>query len=275
MKQVILSIAPSNDSWARDHAPLSVIENGHPVLMDFTFNGWGNKYPSELDNDIPNCLFRQGLFGGTPMVHSDMVLEGGSIDSDGQGTILTTSRCLLSPTRNPAMSREDIEAALREQLGAGTIHWLEHGALAGDDTDSHVDMLARFCNETTIAYTQCRNAEDSHYDELARMEQELQSLRNADGKPYRLIALPLPDAIYNRDGQRLPASYANFLIINHAVLVPVYDDPLDELAMTRLQDGFPQREIIPVPCRSLIEQYGSLHCVSMQLAEGVLSQEPL
>ena len=271
--RVILTLAPSNDSWARDHAPITVIDNGRPVLLDFTFNGWGNKYPSTLDNEITRRLYAEGVFGDTPLYHSDMVLEGGSIDSNGQGVLLTTSRCLLSPARNPHMNRDEIDLVLREQLGVTTIHWLEHGALDGDDTDSHIDMLARFCNETTIAYTQCPDANDSQHDELNLMEKELQALQTANGNAYDLVPLPLPAPVYNHDGKRLPASYANFLIINEAVLVPVYGDPADELAISRLQQCFQQRTVIPVSCRSLIEQYGSLHCVSMQLAADVLPRE--
>lgn len=273
MNNIILTTAPSNDSWARDHGPIAIIENEDVILLDFTFNGWGNKYPAEHDNQLTRHLQSQQVFANTTLYSFDFVLEGGSIDSDGEGTLLTTAHCLLSTTRNPTYSPLEIEQTLKQQLGIKRVLWLQHGALAGDDTDSHIDMLARFCNPNTIAYSQCLDQTDTHWHELQKMETELQTLRTAAGQPYRLVGLPLPQAIFNHDGQRLPASYANFLIINQALLLPVYDDPADAYAKQCLQSCFPERQIIPIPCRPLIEQFGSLHCVSMQLPAGLQIQE--
>lgn len=270
LEAVALFVAPSNDAWARDHGPLTVLEEGAPVLLDFTFNGWGGKYPAELDNRLTRRLHAQGAFGDTPLRSCDLVLEGGGIDSDGAGTLLTTTRCLLSASRNPDCPKHRMEALLGETLGARRVLWLEHGFLAGDDTDGHIDMLARFCNERTIVYTACDDPRDEHYDELNAMADELASFRDAHGRPYDLVPLPLPHAKRGADGGRLPASYANFLIINDAVLVPVYNDPADDTALDNLRGCFPGREIVDLPCLPLISQYGSLHCVTMQLPAGVL-----
>ena len=200
----------------------------------------------------------------------EFVLEGGSIDTDGEGTLLTTTACLLTESRNPQLDQQQIEMRLKTELGVTRILWLQHGFLAGDDTDSHIDMLARFCAPDTIAFMQCDDPGDEHFESLAAMAQELRQFRTRDGQPYRLIGLPLPAAIYNSVGQRLPASYANFLIINDAVLVPQYNDRSDEIVLKRLAACFPDRQMIGIPCRALIEQYGSLHCLSMQFPDGVL-----
>lgn len=269
-KNLLLYIAPSNDIWARDHGPITVIEDGTPHLLDFTFNGWGEKYPSSLDNDINHRLVEAGAFGTTVAHKIDLVLEGGSIDSDGLGSILTTSRCLLSPMRNPDLDCAQLERFLHEQLGVKRILWLEHGGLDGDDTDGHVDTLARFCDARTIAYVACEDTTDDQYDELKAMELEIKNLRDTDGNPYHLVPLPLPSPIRDEKQQRLPATYANFLIINGAVLVPTYNDPKDMLALQLLGECFPQRRIIGIDARPLILQYGSLHCVTMQLPLGVI-----
>ncbi len=270
MRHVHLLQVPSNDTWARDHGPITVLLDGKPCLLDFTFNGWGGKFEADLDNQITQRLHRLGAFGKTPLQTIPFVLEGGSIEADGAGALLTTSRCLLSQTRNPGLSRQAVEARLKEWLGVERVLWLEHGYLAGDDTDSHIDTLARFCNADTICYVACDNPQDGHYTELKLMEHELQQLRTGDGKPYRLVPLPWPQAKYADDGRRLPATYANFLIINGAVLAPTYDDPSDGAALERIRQCFPEREIIGIPCSALIRQYGSLHCVTMQLPAGVL-----
>ncbi|MHB8345731.1 MAG: agmatine deiminase family protein [Acidiferrobacterales bacterium] len=269
--QLAFAIAPSNDTWARDHGPIGVICRNRPLLLDFGFNGWGGKYPADLDNAISRHLARQGAFRSTPLEPVELVLEGGSIEVDGSGSLLTTARCLLAPTRNPKISREQLERQLGDWLGITRVLWLHHGYLAGDDTDSHIDTLARFCDVDTIAYVACDDPADEHYTELAAMEQELRALRTRTGDPYRLVALPWPRARYDEHGERMPATYANFLIINDAVLVPAYDDPADGLAMERLGVCFPDRTIISVPCLPLIRQHGSLHCVTMQLPAGVLA----
>ena len=261
----------SNDSWARDHGPITVSDNGQPRLLDFQFNGWGNKYPHDLDNRITAGLHAAGLFGATPLESHQLVLEGGSIDSDGEATLLTTRACLGHPGRNPQLSLADIEQQLKQLLGVERILWLEQGELVGDDTDSHIDMLARFCNPRTIAHSACTDPNDEHFASLSAMQQELATLRRSDGQAYDLVALPIPQAIYNQAGNRLPASYANFLIINEAVLVPLYGDPADALALERLGACFPTREVVGINCGAVIEQFGSLHCLTMQLPEGVLN----
>ena len=270
MARIVLRVVPSDDSWARDHGPITVLCRNEPLLLDFGFNGWGSKYGYALDNAITRRLYQLDTFGDTPLQAVEMVLEGGSIEVDGSGTLLTTSRCLLAPTRNPMLTRERIEAQLKELLGLNRILWLHHGHLEGDDTDAHIDTLARYCDVNTIAYVACNDPADGHYDDLKAMERELQSFNAADGRPYRLAPLPWPRAIYDEDGRQLPATYANFLIVNGAVLVPTYADPADEVALTRLRECFPQREIVSINCLPLVYQYGSLHCVTMQLPKDVL-----
>lgn len=270
MDHVRLVIAPSNDTWARDHGPVSVLENGTPRLLDFTFNGWGNKYDAELDNAINQSLARQGAWGRTLLQTIPFVLEGGSIDSDGQGTLLTTEACLLTESRNPGQGKQQIEALLKQEFGCKRLLWLSHGELEGDDTDGHIDTLARFCDAQTIAYVSCNDPGDSHFATLRAMEEELKALRTADGKPYRLVPLPLPAPKFNAESQRLPATYANFLIINNAVLVPTYQDPMDDQVLQALADCFPERDIIGLDALAIIQQYGSLHCITMQLPAGII-----
>ena len=270
MGRVILRTVPSNDTWARDHGPLTVLCRGETMLLDFGFNGWGGKYGYELDNQISRKLYSTDAFGMAPMQTIDLVLEGGSIEVDGSGTLLTTARCLLAPTRNPKLSKEQIEERLGTALGINRFLWLQHGYLAGDDTDSHIDTLARFCDSGTIAYVRCDDPQDEHFTELNAMEDELKAFRAADGRPYRLVPLPWPRAKLDEEGNRLPATYANFLIINGAVLVPTYEDPADNEALARLQECFPDREMVAINCLPLIYQFGSLHCVTMQFPEGVL-----
>ncbi len=265
MARVSLYPVPSNDSWVRDHGPITVVRDGQRVLLDYQFNGWGNKYEASLDNRLSIRLHEMGAFDGLPMETLSLILEGGSIEVDSRGTLLTTAECLLSPERNPQYSRDELAEMLKGQLGLERILWLEHGQLMGDDTDGHVDTLARFCNDRTIAYVSCDNQQDPHYASLKAMEQELKQFTDADGNPYRLVPLPLPAAQYDEEGQRLPATYANFLIINDAVLLPTYADPLDKIAAEQLAGCFPKREIIAIDARPLIHQFGSIHCVTMQL----------
>ena len=267
--------APLNDTWARDHGGISVFgDNGEKYLYDFVFNGWGLKFASNLDNMITQTVFRQGAFNDDVM-GVDMrpfVLEGGSMDTDGCGTLLTTKECLCSVNRNEYLTQDEIEGELKSAFGLDRILWLEHGGLKGDDTDSHVDILARFCSPDTIAYMQCTDPEDENYDGLAAMEKQLRSFRTKDGGHYRLVPLPLPEPMY-LDDYRLPASYANFLILNGAVLVPGAASPMDEVARQRLQEVFPDREVAVVDCRPLLSGHGSLHCVTMQFPEGYLRTE--
>ncbi len=257
---------PNDDVWARDHGPITVLRGGKPVHLDFSFNGWGGKFPAERDNALTSRLITLDAWQA-PVETVDFVLEGGAIEVDGAGSLLTTERCLLAPTRNPRLYRAGIEQVLKDQLGVHRILWLRHGDLLGDDTDGHIDTIARFCDAGTIAYQGCEDRDDPHFAELAAMAQELAALRTAEGKPYRLVPLPLPAALYDPDdGRRLPAGYANFLIVNGAVLVPVYGDAVnDPAALQRLRPCFPGRDIVPIECRALIHQYGSLHCVTMQI----------
>jgi agmatine deiminase len=270
MGRVTLCPIATNDTWARDFGPITVFENGSPLLLDFGFNAWGLKFPADLDNRITANLARIGAFGHCPVHVPGLILEGGSLDSDGNGTLLTTSACLLSPNRNPHLDRAGIEQALCDHLGARRVLWLEHGALAGDDTDAHIDTLARFCPDDTIVHVCCDNPADEHCAELTAMATELRTFRTVRGAPYRLVPLPWPQPCHDADGHRLPATYANFLAINEAVLVPTYNVPQDATALQILAEVFPDREIIGIDCRPLIVQHGSLHCVTMQIPQGVL-----
>ena len=264
MSRISFVELPSNDTWARDHAGITIFENGTRKILDFTFNGWGMKFPANFDNQLNRKLFEKGIFGKNTAYESrkDFVLEGGSIESDGEGTLLTTAECLLSDNRNNK-SKAEVEAILKETFGLKQVLWLNHGYLAGDDTDSHIDTLARLCTPSLIAYVQCTDTEDEHYDELKKMETELQNFRRLDGKPYQLLPLPMADAVYE-NSERLPATYANFLIMNGAVLLPTYSSPKDKIAKQQLQKAFPDREIVGINCLPLIKQHGSLHCVTMQ-----------
>lgn len=259
----------TNDTWTRDYGPITTLSaaDGSPALHDFCFNGWGLKFASCLDNMATRSLTAAGLLPRPAYRnHLGFVLEGGSIDSDGRGTLLTTSACLLSPNRNGDLRRAGIEDELRRTLGAERVLWLDHGALAGDDTDSHIDTLARFAPGDTILYTGCDDPADEHSDSLRAMALQLRGMRTADGRPYNLVELPLPDAVYDEDGMRLPATYANFLPLNGAVLMPVYGQPTkDRLACDTMRVVFDGYDIVPVDCRALIRQHGSLHCATMQL----------
>lgn len=271
LERVRLYLAPSNDTWARDHGPITVYRDERPLLLDFRFNGWGGKFPYELDERVTQRLHAAGAFGEVPLERSELILEGGSIESDGQGTLLTTRRCLLSATRND-LDRAALEQRLAAALGIEHFLWLEHGQLAGDDTDGHVDTLARFCDPETIAYQACDDAADEHFAPLRAMAQELHAFRTAAGRPYRLVPLPLPQPKLDQEGRRLPAGYANFLIANGVVLMPFYDDPADAIALQRLRGCFPDREVVGISCTNLILQNGSLHCVTMQLPQGALPE---
>ena len=261
----------TNDTWARDHSGITVLEAGNLVLLDFQFNGWGLKFPAHLDNQITRQLYEQGAFPGMDYRSvKQFVLEGGSIESDGVGTLLTTEACLLSANRNDSLTKDEIEMFLKETFGLQRVLWLRHGHLAGDDTDSHVDTLARFCDVETIAYVRCTDPADEHFEALRRMEEELQAFRTTEGQPYRLIPLPMAEAVRDEDGNRLPATYANFLIIDEAVLLPFYGTAQDAAAKEQLQTAFSNREVIGIDCQALIRQHGSLHCVTMQYPVGVV-----
>jgi len=260
---------PSNDTWARDHGAISVFVDGKPCVLDFTFNAWGMKFPANFDNQLAFSLYGAQVFKPEVAYENCMpfVLEGGSLESDGEGTLLTTTECLLSVNRNDSLTKDEIESYLKECFGLKRVLWLESGFLEGDDTDSHIDTLARFCDAETIAYVQPgEDSEDLHFEELSQMEAELKAFRTLDDKPYKLIGLPMAEPVFF-EGDRLPATYANFLIINSAVLLPIYGSPKDALALKQLQLAFPDRDVIGIFCLPLLKQHGSLHCVTMQFPE--------
>ncbi|MCZ2698955.1 agmatine deiminase family protein [Bacteroides fragilis] len=260
----------TNDTWARDHGAITLMDTGGASLLDFTFNGWGEKFEARLDNQITRRAVEAGALKGQYKDCLNFVLEGGSIESDGAGTLLTTSECLLSPHRNSPMNRVDIEEYLCRVFHLQRVLWLDHGYLSGDDTDSHIDTLARFCSPDTIAYVKCTDSEDEHYEALCKMEEQLKTFHTTSGAPYRLLALPMADKI-EVEGERLPATYANFLIMNDVVLYPTYNQPEnDKLAKEVLCEAFPTYEVVGIDCRALIKQHGSLHCVTMQYPTGVI-----
>lgn len=272
-QNIIYHQCPTNDTWARDHAFLTVMSNTGAELLDFRFNGWGGKFAAQLDNAINKSLVSgtKPLLKGKYIDFLDFELEGGSIEVDGQGTLLTTSECLLNPNRNPQLDKAHKEALLKERLGIDRVLWLDHGYLAGDDTDSHIDTLARLCPNNTIVYVRCTDPTDEHYPALQAMEEQLRTFTTAKGAPYKLIALPMAQAVYDENGERLPATYANYLVMNHAVLYPTYAQPDNDAQAARaLRQAFPDRDIVGVDCCALICQHGSLHCVTMQYPWGVL-----
>jgi len=256
---------PSNDTWARDHGFITLTDDeGHHRLLDFCFNGWGEKFPADLDNAINRRLYDEGKLKGEYVDCLDFVLEGGSIESDGKGTVLTTTGCLLAPHRNQPLTKKQIEERLKRELHAERILWIDHGNLTGDDTDGHIDTLVRICPDDTLLYVGCDDPGDEQYEGLRLMEDQLKTFRTLDGRPYRLLKLPMPRPIHDGD-DRLPATYANFLVINGAVLCPTYAQPdLDAKAITIIGKAFPGREMVGIDCRSIIKQHGSLHCCTMQ-----------
>lgn len=264
---VALAVAPSDDTWSRDHGPLTVTDvAGRAQVVDFRFNGWGAKYPAAQDDRITARLHADGWLGDAALVTSPLVLEGGAIDTDGEGTALAVRRTLVDPARNPGWDQPHIEAELAARLGLRRVLWLHEGQLDGDDTDGHIDTLARFCTPATICHvTAHAAASPAERGALTALAQELAILRRSDGRPYTLVPLPAPAPIHDEQGAPLPASYANFLIINGAILMPGYGDPADAVAAERLAACFPGRTVEVVDCRPLIRQGGSLHCITMQL----------
>ena len=267
LENITIFNCPTNDTWARDHGAITCASpEGKLLLLDFRFNGWGGKFEASLDNKITYSLYEAGILKGEYIDHLDFELEGGSIESDGEGTLLTTSECLLNPNRNPTLTKEDIEQRLKEWFGLERILWLDHGYLAGDDTDSHIDTLARLCPNNTIAYVQCTDTTDKHYQALKSMEEQLKTFTTKEGNPYRLVPLPMAAPAYDEEGERLPATYANYLVVNNAVLYPTYATPeLDTQAEQQLAKAFPGYELVGINCSALIKQHGSLHCATMQL----------
>lgn len=255
----------TNDTWARDHAFITLLGDTVPHYLDFEFNGWGRKFPAELDNAINEKLYDSGVVKGEYEDCLSIVLEGGSIESDGKGTLLTTTHCLMAPHRNQPLTKEQIEKRLQQMLHVQRVLWLDHGNLIGDDTDGHIDTIARFAPNDTILHVQCNDESDEQFADLQAMEAQLATFRTTEGKPYRLLALPSPTPIFDTDGERLPATYANFLIMNSTVLYPTYMQPEnDSRAAKVLAEAFPGYEIVGIDCRALIKQHGSLHCVTMQ-----------
>lgn len=273
MANVHLFACDNNDTWARDHAFITLTAKGAPAhLTDFCFNGWGDKFAADKDNALNRKLYDAGAFKGTYVDENNFVLEGGSIESDGRGTILTSIQCLLAPHRNQPLTREEIEEQLKASLGANHVLWVDHGNLVGDDTDGHIDTIVRVAPHDTLLYVGCDDATDEQYADFQALEKQLKSVLTYEGYPYRLLRLPMPDPIYD-DGDRLPATYANFLIINGAVIYPTYNQPeKDEEARRQIQLAFPDREIIGVDSRTIIRQHGSIHCLTMQLPEGTIRE---
>ena len=262
---------PTNDTWVRDYGPIALWHEGKMTLADFTFNAWGMKFAADCDNLVTSRLDERGEFNMPVLNYRDLVLEGGSIETDGNGTVMTTTCCLTAPNRNDAMSREQVEQVLLERLGCVKMLWLDHGALTGDDTDGHIDTLARFAPGGVILYTGCDDPDDEHFEPLMRMEEDLKAFTDAKGDHYHLIKLPLPDAMFD-EISRLPATYANFLVTNHQVLVPIYGQPeKDLMACQLIGDAFPGRKVTGIDCQALICQHGSLHCATMQLPKGALT----
>ncbi len=269
MQRVRFVEAEYDDTWLRDSGPITLARAGGGFrLLDFRFTGWGGKFQASRDDRLVSALAAQQLFADSDVRSIDFALEGGAIDSDGAGTLLTTWQCLHE--RHPQRSRESLSQDLADWLAQQRVLWLDHGYLEGDDTDAHIDTLARFASIDAIVYQACDDASDSHYAELQAMGAELAALRTADSRPYRLFPLPWAQPVIDH-GRRLAASYANFLIVNGAVLMPAYGDTADAQAQAVMAQAFPQHEIVPIPCRALIWQNGSLHCLTMQLPAGLLA----
>ena len=262
-----------NDTWTRDYGPLTILKHGDLRALDFGFNGWGLKFAADKDNLVNRHLNEKSVFTkGIFRNESAFILEGGSVDTDGKGTLLTTTRCLCSPNRNGGLSKPEADEQLRKRLGADHVLFLDYGALAGDDTDSHIDTLARMAPDNIILFTGCRNVDDPHFEELLKMRAQLSMFRNAEGEAYNLVELPLPDAIYDEKGERLPATYANYLVTENVLFMPTYNQPAnDRLAMQTVRIAFPEHKVIGIDCTTLIKQHGSLHCATMQLPQGLLS----
>lgn len=257
---------PSNDVWVRDHGPIGVLgADGAVELLDFRFDGWGGKYPAADDDRLTARLHASGALGSAPLNRLDWVLEGGSLDTDGAGTLLTTRECLLTCSRNPGADQRWFEEQFAALFGIRQVHWLSEGWLDGDDTDAHVDMLARFIAPGLLVYTACDNHNDPHYPALQAMAAELAALRDADGNACTCVALPWPGAHQTADGERLPISYANVTFINDALLVPVYGIAADQAALALYRDLLPDRRVIAIPARTLISQHGSVHCATQHL----------
>lgn len=262
-----------NDTWTRDYGMLSVVRNDRVRALDFGFNAWGLKFAADKDNLVNLSLQKKGFISKDVYRNErDFVLEGGSIETDGNGTILTTTRCLTSPNRNGGKSKPELNAMLSERLGADHVLWLDHGALEGDDTDSHIDTLARMAPDDTIVFTGTRNFDDPMFEPLLAMRAQLTMFRTPEGNPYNLVELPLPDPVLDTDGQRLPATYANYLVANGIIFMPTYAQrDKDQLAMRSIRIAYPDYKVVGIDCRTLLRQHGSLHCATMQIPQGIFN----
>ena len=254
---------PTDEPWCRDHGPIFVKRDKSPQLavLNFGFNAWGYKLsPFDEDNAVPPAVAKAL---GLPVFNFEhFILEGGSIDTNGQGTLLTTESCLLNPNRNPALDRAAIEKKLRDKLGVKKILWLGDG-IEGDDTDGHVDDITRFIGPSTVITAVEEDEHDPNFEPLQRNLDRLHTMRLADGEPLHVLTLPMPTRIM-REGQRLPASYANFYIANSVVLLPVFNEHNDSWAVSALHEAFPDRRIVPIDCRELIWGLGAFHCLTQQ-----------
>lgn len=273
MKRVQIVTVPTDDTWVRDYGPITLVADiagHHPSsadikLLDFRFNAWGEKFAADKDNVINGLLYAHGCLSGQYEAHLDFVLEGGSIESDGKGTLFTTSSCLLAPHRNQPLTRRQLTLRLKTMLHAKRVVWLTHGQLMGDDTDGHIDTIVRCAPNDTLLYVSCNDRKDKHFADFQALERQLQRIKTPEGRPYRLLPLPMPEAMCY-DCERLPATYANYLVINDAVICPTYGQPInDKIAMQVLSEAFPERNIIGVDASVIIRQHGSIHCMTMQL----------
>lgn len=262
-ENVILHDIATNDAWARDHGPtfLEARPDLPPALVDWEYNAWGGKYPPfGRDNAVPRQVAK---FTCRRLYSTGVVLEGGAIEGDGQGTVLTTASCVLNPNRNIGMSRERMEQLLANYLGAQRVLWLPRGELAGDDTDGHIDQLARFVGPATVVAAATEDQADENYEPLQENLNALRGMRDATGQHLEVFPLPLPAPKYY-DDQRLPACYCNFYIANGLVLVPQFDDPADAQALGILRDLMPQHEVRGLPSLDLVWGLGSFHCLTQQ-----------
>lgn len=260
MDRVWLHVFPTDDAWCRDHGPCFVFDQaaGRKHIVNWGFNSWGGKYPYALDNQIPAHVAEALLL---PLVEPGMILEGGSIDVNGAGCLLTTTSCLLAPNRNPDMSREEIEGALRRYYGVEQVVWLGEG-IAGDDTDGHVDDITRFVSRNRVVTVVEDDPGDENYRPLQENLALLKSVRLTDGAPLAVVTLPMPDPLFDAD-LRLPASYANFYIANAGVVMPLFGCPQDERALEILRSCF-ERPVIGLPARDIVYGLGTFHCLSQQ-----------
>ncbi len=262
MERVEFHDIPTNEPWCRDHGPIFVRREASPriAVNDFGYNAWGGKYPPfEADDVVPTTIARRF---GLPLFEPGFILEGGSVDPNGAGTLLTTESCLLNPNRNPSMTRGQIEGGLRDYLGVEQILWLGDG-IEGDDTDGHVDDITRFISQDTVVTVVEHDSADPNHAPLRANLELLRSMTLADGTPLKVVEMPMPPRI-DREGLRLPASHANFYITNTSVLLPAFGGNSDDVAVSILTDLFQGRSILPIDCRELIWGLGAFHCLTQQ-----------